>query len=296
VNGVVDFAGTDATFKSSDPQPPKPLHVLPDGRGTDHGLVQPFGSEAEALARHRGEEVFSGAVTTWDDAAIKTDNPSAKLPSTKITGGAPERQLGHHGQLHSWLNKAAPTDWTLGTGSTISWGSGTQGATGNSGVAKLVKDTDGAVGYVDFSDANASDLTFASIKNSSGKFITPNLVSAEAAAQGATVNADLTFDPINATGPAAYPITSPTWIIVYTDQSDANKGAAIKGFLSFIYGDGQKLASQVDYARLPKAMLKQAKAQVNKIVVPAILTSSGKRTGRVPPARPVPPLLRLYFA
>ena len=136
-------------------------------------------------------------------------------------------------------------------------------------MAKLVKDTDGAVGYVDFSDANASDLTYAAIKNSAGKFIKPSLASAAAAAQGASVNADLTYDPINADGAAAYPITSPTWIIVYTDQTDAAKGNAIKGFLNYIYTDGQKLAPSVDYAPLPKGLLKQAKAQVKKITVPA---------------------------
>ncbi len=86
---------------------------------------------------------------------------------------------------------------------------------------------------------------------------------------GTTINPDLTFDPINATGAKAYPITSPTWIIAYQNQTDANKGAALKGFLNFIYSDGQKLAGSVDYARLPASMLKQAKAQVNKLVVPA---------------------------
>ena len=69
--------------------------------------------------------------------------------------------------------------------------------------------------------------------------------------------------------PAAYPITSPTWIIVYQDQTDAAKGNAIKGFLNFIYGDGQQLAPAVDYAGLPKGLLKDAKAQVKKITVPA---------------------------
>ena len=214
-------------------------------------------------------KIFEGQITTWNDATIKTDNPTAKLPSTKITVVHRSDSSGTTANFTSFLNKAAAGTWTLGTGSTVSWPSGTQGATGNSGVASLVKSTDGAVGYVDFSDANASDLTFASIKNASGKFVKPNLASAAGAAQGATVNPDLTYDPINATGPLAYPITSPTWILVYENQTDANKGAAIKAFLNYIYKEGQKLASSVDYAPLPKALLKQARAQVSKIVVPA---------------------------
>jgi len=168
-------------------------------------------------------KIFSGAITTWDDAAIKTDNPKAKLPSTTITVVHRSDSSGTTANFTSFLTKAAPSSWTLGSGSTVSWGASTQGATGNSGVAKLVQDTDGAVGYVDFSDANASDLTYASVKNSAGKFVKPSIASAAAAADGASINADLTYDPINSDGAAAYPITSPTWIIVYTDQTDAAK-------------------------------------------------------------------------
>ncbi len=268
VNGVVDFAGTDAAYKSTDPQPPKPFLYFPTVVAPITVSYNLSGVKLN-LSPETAAKIFSGAVTTWNDAAIKADNPKAKLPSTTITVVHRSDSSGTTANFTSWLTKAAPTDWTLGSGSTVSWGSSTQGATGNSGVAKLVKDTDGAVGYVDFSDANASDLTYAAIKNSAGKFITPSLDSAAAAAQGASVNADLTYDPINSDGAAAYPITSPTWIIVYTDQTDAAKGNAIKGFLNYIYSDGQKLASSVDYAGLPKGLLKQAKAQVKQITVPA---------------------------
>jgi phosphate transport system substrate-binding protein len=269
VNGVVDFAGTDAAYKSTDPQPPKPFFYFPTVVAPITVSYNLSGVSKLKLSGDTIAKIFSGAVTTWDDAAIKADNPSAKLPSTKITVVHRSESSGTTANFTSFLTKAAPSSWTLGSGSTVSWPSSTQGATGNSGVAKAVKDTDGAIGYVDFSDANASGLTFAAVKNSSGKYIAPNLASAAGAAQGATVNPDLTFDPINATGPAAYPITSPTWIIVYQDQTDANKGAAIKAFLNYIYAQGQKLASSVDYAPLPKSLLKQAKAQVNKITVPA---------------------------
>ena len=268
-NGTTDFGGTDAPYKSTDPQPKGaffyfPTVVAPITVSYNLSGVSKLKLSADTIAK-----IFAGTVTTWDDAAIKADNPSAKLPSTTITVVHRSDSSGTTANFTSFLTKAAPSSWTLGTGSTVSWPSGTQGATGNSGVAKLVKDTDGAVGYVDYSDAKASDLTFAAVKNSSGKYIPPNLPSAAAAAAGATVNADLTYDPINASGAAAYPITSPTWIMVVTDQTDAAKGAAIKGFLDYIYGDGQQLATSVDYSPLPKTLLKKAKAQVNKIVVPA---------------------------
>ncbi len=269
VNGVVDFAGTDAPYKSTDPQPPTPFFYFPTVVAPITVSYNVSGVSKLRLSPETTAKIFSGAITTWDDDAIKSDNPSAKLPDTTITVVHRSDSSGTTQNFTSWLTKAAPTDWTIGSGSTVSWPSGTQGATGNSGVAKLIGDTDGAIGYVDFSDATASGLTFASIKNSSGKYIPPNLVAASAAVQGATVNPDLTFDPINASGTGAYPITSPTWILVYQDQTDADKGAAIVAFLDYIYKEGQKLAGSVDYAPLPKAMLKQAKAQVKKITVPA---------------------------
>jgi phosphate transport system substrate-binding protein len=269
VNGVVDFAGTDAPYKSTDPQPPKPFLYFPTVVAPITVSYNVSGVSKLRLSADTIAKIFSGAITTWNDAAIKSDNPKAKLPSTAITVVHRSDSSGTTANFTNFLVKAAPSSWTLGTGSTVSWPSGTQGAQGNSGVAKLVKSTSGAIGYVDFSDAVASSLTYASVKNSAGKFIPPNLASAASAAAGATVNADLTFDPINASGAGAYPITSPTWIIAYKDQTDAAKGAALKSFLGYIYKQGQKLATSVDYAPIPKPLLSKAKAQLNTMTVPA---------------------------
>jgi phosphate transport system substrate-binding protein len=268
VNGVVDFAGTDAAYKSTDPQPPKPFFYFPTVVAPITVSYNLSGVKLN-LSADTVAKIFSGAITKWDDAAVKADNPKAKLPGTTITVVHRSDSSGTTQNFTSFLTKAASSSWTLGSSSTVSWPEGTQGATGNSGVAKLVKDTDGAVGYVDFSDANAAELTYASIENSAGKFVKPTLASASAAAQGAAINDDLTYDPINSDGAAAYPITSPTWIIAYQAQTDAAKGNALKGWLNYIYGDGQKLASSVDYAPLPKGLVKQALAQVKSITVPA---------------------------
>jgi phosphate transport system substrate-binding protein len=268
VNGVVDFAGTDAPYKSTDPQPPAPFLYFPT-------VVAPITVSYNVegvklnLSADTIAKIFSGEITKWDDAAIEADNPKAKLPSTEITVVHRSDSSGTTQNFTSFLTKAAPSSWSLGSGSTVSWPEGTQGATGNSGVAKLVKDTDGAIGYVDFSDANASDLTYASVENAAGKFVKPSIASASAAAEGATINPDLTYDPINAAGAAAYPITSPTWIIVSKAQTDAAKGNALKGWLNYIYTDGQQLASTIDYAPLPKSLVTKAKAQVKQITVPA---------------------------
>ncbi len=269
VNKVTDFGASDAPYKATDPQPPAPFLYFPTVVAPITVSYNLSGVKKLNLSADTIAKIFNTTITTWDDAAIKAENPKAKLPSTKITVVHRSDGSGTTANFTNFLVKAAPTVWTLGTGSTVSWPGNTTGATGSTGVANLVKTTDGAIGYVDLSDADASELTFATVKNAAGKYIAPTLAGASAAAAGATVNADLTFDPINAQGAAAYPITSPTWIMAYTTQSDAAKGKAIKGFLNYIYGDGQTLASSVDYSPLPKALLKQAKAQVNNLVISA---------------------------
>ncbi len=136
-------------------------------------------------------------------------------------------------------------------------------------MAQAVKSTSGAIGYVDYSDAKASGLHFASVKNAAGVAQAPSLAGASAAIATATINPDLTYDPINAPGPDAYPITSPTWIVIYTQQSDQAKGQALKGFLNFILTTGQKdIATQDDFAPLSPQLQQKAQAQLSQIVIP----------------------------
>lgn len=135
-------------------------------------------------------------------------------------------------------------------------------------MAQIVKSTGGAIGYVDLSDAKASSLQFAKVRNRSGKAVTPTVDGATAALAGAQVNADLSYNPLNADGADAYPITAPTWILVYKNQPDKVKGEAIKSFLRYLLNDGQKLAEDVDYAPLADSLRQRALAQVESIAVP----------------------------
>jgi ABC-type phosphate transport system substrate-binding protein len=144
-----------------------------------------------------------------------------------------------------------------------------QAGQGNAGVAQAISGTDGAIGYVDFSDAKAANLKFASIKNSAGSFVAPSLAGAAAAVASAKIAADLPYSPLNEPGTDAYPITSPTWIIVYAKQTDATKGLALKNFLTFVLNDAQDLAEGANFAKLPDALRQQAIAQLAKLEIPA---------------------------
>jgi len=159
--------------------------------------------------------------------------------------------------------------WKLKSGSTVEWPADTQAGNGNAGVSQIVKTTNGAIGYIDLSDAKASGLKFASIKNKAGKYIDPTLDAVSAAVAGATINPDLSYDPTWAAGDASYPIAAPTWILTYVNQTDKVKGETLKAFLRYMLTDGQKTAPEIDYAALPKSLVDKALAQIDSIKLPA---------------------------
>jgi phosphate transport system substrate-binding protein len=214
-------------------------------------------------------QIFATKIKKWDDAAIKTDNPGVTLPSTSITVAHRAEGSGTTSNFTKFLAAAAPNDWTLGSGDTVDWAADTQAGQGNPGVAQIVSQTEGAIGYVDFADATAAKLTTASIENKAGKFVAPTLDGAAAAVAASPVKADLTYDPINATGAASYPITSPTYILVYQKQTDHAQGTALKSFLQYIYATGEGMAKDAGYAALPTATVTKAVAQLGKLQIAA---------------------------
>jgi phosphate transport system substrate-binding protein len=268
---VYDFAGTDGLFSASAAAATKggPFFYFPTVAAPITVAYNLDGVKNLKLSGDTIAKIFQRQITTWDDAAIKADNPGAKLPSTKITVARRSDSSGTTENFTKFLAKAAPSTWTLGSGSTVQWPADTSAGAGNAGVSQVVDTTAGAIGYVDYSDAVAVGLSFAAVKNAEGNFVKPSLKGASAALAGITANSDLSYDPIYASGAKSYPITAPTWIVVYKTQTSKAKGEAVKEFLRFVYGDGQKLAASVDYAALPKGLLKSAKAQIDQIVVPA---------------------------
>ena len=263
--GLVQWAGTDSTIKPEDVSKFKGTFLYFPTVAAPITVSYNLSGVQLKLSPETLGQIFEGKITTWNDPAIKAENSNANLPSTAITVVHRSDGSGTTANFTKYLVAAAGTSWTLGTDKVVAWPAGQQAGEGNAGVAQIVKSTNGAVGYVDYSDANYSGLVFASLKNASGKFVAPSLASATAALQGATLNPDLTYNPLNAPGANAYPITAPTYIIVYQAQPDANVKAALKGFLQYIYGPGQQLAKTVDFAPLPSTILTAAKTQVGTI-------------------------------
>ncbi len=268
---TVDFAGTDSLPKPSELSSYQggtvlnfPTVAAPITVSYNLSDVKTLQLSGQTLAK-----IFALKVKTWDDPAIKADNPGVTLPSTAITVVHRSDSSGTTTNFTKFLTAVDPTDWTLGSSDTINWPASTQGGEKNAGVAQLVQQTKGAIGYVDLADATAAKLQMALVKNAAGKYIAPTVDSAAAAVANTTFNADLSYDPINAKGADSYPITSPTWIIAYEKQSKNNVGTALKAFLQYIYGPGQALAKPALYAPLPSSAVQQAVAQLSKFQIPA---------------------------
>jgi phosphate transport system substrate-binding protein len=268
---LVDWAGTDGLVKDEDkakfkggeflyfPTVAAPITVSYNVDGVDELQLS-----ADAIAK-----IFQRQITTWSDPAIAADNPDADLPSTPIVVARRSDGSGTTENFTKFLVAAAPSTWTLKSGSTVEWPADTQAGNGNAGVASIVKGTSGAIGYVDLSDAIATDLAMAKIKNKAGKWVEPTLEGTSAALEGAEIKPDLSYNPLWADGDEAYPIAAPTWIIAYKNQTDRAKGQAVRSWLNYLLTDGQELAPEIDFAPLPDELKDQALAQLDKLVVPA---------------------------
>jgi phosphate transport system substrate-binding protein len=264
--GLNDFAGSDSLAKEAD-VPNATFYYVPTVAApitVSYNLpsVAKLQLSANTLAG-----IFQGTIKTWDDAAIKADNPGVTLPATAIVIVHRADGSGTTNNFTSYLKKAA-TAWTLGAGDTVAWPANSQAGAKNTGVAQVVTSTVGAIGYVDLADATVSKLVFAALKNKSGAYVLPTVEATSAALAGATVNDDLSYDPLDAAGAATYPIAAPTYVLVHRSYTDAAKGKAVVGFITYLLNEGQDLAKSESYAKLPDSLLAKAKAQLAKVTLP----------------------------
>jgi phosphate transport system substrate-binding protein len=267
-SGVVNFAGSDSPIPTADVANFKgkkvlyfPVIIGPITLSYNLSNVSNLKLTPTVIA-----DIFQGKITSWNNSAIKSINPGVSLPNTAITIAVRADSSGTTQNFSLFLEKSAGSAWTLGSSSTIKWPSAARAAQGNSGVAQIIKSTPGAIGYVDYSDAKASGLTYASVKNSSGNYVAPSIAGATASASGVTVAPDLTFHAVWGTAPTAYPVTYQSWDLVYANQPNANDASMLKAYLGYLLGAGQSLLPSLFYAPLPANIDSMAKAQLSQIV------------------------------
>ena len=266
-SGVVNFAGSDSPIPSTDASlfAGKTILYFPVVIGPITMSYNLQGVSNLKLDPAVIANIFQGNITSWNNPAITALNPGVSLPSTPITLAVRSDSSGTTANFSLFLQTAEPSVWKLGSSSTISWPHSARAAQGNSGVAQVIKTTPGAIGYVDYADAKASGLTYASVKNSSGNFIAPSTAGASASAAGVTVNPDLTFHAVWGSGAQAYPITYQSWVLVNATQPSANDAKMLQAYIGYLLGDGQKLLPSLNYAPLPASIDQMAKAQLSKI-------------------------------
>ena len=213
--------------------------------------------------------IFLGKITTWDDPAIKSLNPGASLPSSKITVVHRSDESGTTKGFTTFLSNYS-SEWKskVGADKTVKWPTGT-GAKGNDGVTASIKQTDGSIGYVEQAYALQNNFNTADVKNKSGKFIAPTLQSTSAAGEGLKIPPDLGISSIDSANPAAYPIASQTFVDMYKDvckagmkESDAK---ALGSFLTYGLGEGQASLGQLYYAKLPSELLSKSKSAAQSV-------------------------------
>lgn len=216
-------------------------------------------------------KIFTGAITSWDDPAIKALNPSASLPSTKVTVIFRSEESGTSDNFQQYLQAASDGAWTKGAGKSFVGGVG-EGAKGNDGTAAAVKATDGAVTYNEWAFAKAQKLQMASVKTSAGgdavQISTDSVGKTIAGAKVKGTGNDLVLDTSSFYKPTvqgAYPIVLATYEVVCSKYTDAEKGKAVKAFLQVAIGAGQKGLDANGYIPVPDSFKAKLTTAVNAI-------------------------------
>ncbi len=269
--GTVDFGASDAALSDArlKEMPRRVLHFPTVGGAVALAYNLPSVREPIKLTSDIVVGIYLGKVTTWNDKRIAAANPGLELPGTAILPVHRSDGSGTTNIFTTYLS-AVNVEWkeSVGANTSVSWPVGI-GGKGNEGVSGLVRQTQGAIGYVELAYAKQNKLPVASLKNRSGKFIEPTIASTTAAAEGASANLvkDVRFPIVNSPAPDAYPICGLTFLLVYQDQKDPAKAHALAGFIQWAIHEGQAVAPSLDYAPLPDAVVKVDEGNLRKLTL-----------------------------
>jgi len=263
--GTVDFGASDMpmTDEQIKAMKVKPLH-FPTVMGAVvlsynvPGVTGSLKFTPEAIAG-----IYLGEIKKWNDPKIKMVNPGVNLPDKDVEVIHRSDGSGTTFVFADYLSKVSPA-WKMkvGANSSVSWPVGL-GGKGNEGVAGLIKQTPGSIGYVELIYAVQNKMPFGDVKNQAGKFVTPSFQSVTAAAASSKeMPDDFRVSITDAPGDGSYPISTFTWLLIPSEIKDAAKKTAITGFLQWMMTTGQKDAQSLSYAPLPKAVVAKEQKQI----------------------------------
>lgn len=271
IERTVDFAGSDNPMTDEQMQgAPGTLLHIPTAIGAVvpaynlPGVTTPVHFDGPTLAN-----IYLGKIKTWNDPALVALNPDVKLPPLPVTVA---RRSDGSGTTFVWSDflSASSPEWEskVGRGNSLQWPAGT-GAKGNDGVAGIIKNTPGTLGYVELVYAKQNGLSYGAVKNGAGEFIQADMASSTKAAEGVTLPDDTRVSLVNAEGAGAYPIASFTYLIFYKDQNyggrSKEQGQALKNLLDWMISDGQQYNEPLDYGRLPEPAAEKARAVIGSM-------------------------------
>jgi len=265
--GTVDFGASDGpmTDEQLAQSKTKILHV-PTVLGADVpaynlNVAGDLKFTPEALAG-----IFLGKITTWNDPALAKVNPTVKLPSDPIIVVHRSDGSGTTFIWTDYLSKVSP-EWKsqVGTGTSVKWPVGL-GGKGNEGVAGMLRQMPGSIGYVELVYAVQNNIHYGEVENSAGNFVKASVETVTAAAASMkNMPADFRVSIVNAPGKNAYPISSFTWLLIPAQSKDATKGRILADFLNWMVSDGQKMTADLTYAPLPEDVAAKVKAEIQQV-------------------------------
>src|SRR5213082_1335154 len=263
---TVDFGASDGPMSDDNLAKAlgKILHI-PTVAGADVVAYNLPGNPALKLDADAIAGIFLGQLKKWNDPKIAGQNSGVTLPDQEIV--IVHRSDGS-GTTYIWtdyLSKVS-SDWKtkVGANTSVNWPTGL-GGKGNEGVAGQIKQTPGALGYLELIYAVQNKMPYAEVKNSAGNFVKPSIESVTAALATADIPDDFRFSMTNAPGPDAYPIAGATWLLVYQQQKDVTKGKKLVEFLKWAAKDGEKMAKDLQYAPLPESLQQRVLKRIDEI-------------------------------
>jgi len=259
--GASDSPMTDEQLKSA----PGPILHFPAVLGA---VVPAYNLPNNPQLKFSGPllaDIFLGKVKKWNDPAIAKLNPGVALPNLDLLVVHRSEGSGTNFIFCDFLSKVSPEfKQKVGASTSVNWPVGV-GGKGNEGVTGLVKQTPGAIGYVELIYALQNNIRFGPVQNAAGVFMRASLDSVTAAAAAATIPPDFRVSITNAPGKDAYPISSFTWILLYQNPTDKERGRILVDFMKWALSDGQKDAAPLGYAPLPKQVIDPEMQALQKI-------------------------------
>jgi phosphate transport system substrate-binding protein len=271
LDGLVTFGATDAGFSKDDFEKHEhELYLLPLTAGS---IVLAYNipgvGDGLKLSREVYVDIFLGEITSWSDERIARLNPDVTLPNKRITVVRRAESSGTTFVFTQHLSAISPDKWGKkgkgpGANKSILWPTGV-GGRNNSGVAALVKQTPGAIGYLEYQYAKASHLPTAALENKAGKYLQATPETSAATLASVKIPDNFRVWIADPKGADCYPIVTYTWIIVHRDYPDAEVAETLKSVLLYCLDEGQKISEELGYVPLPTEVAKKVRARVEEI-------------------------------